>query len=78
MSKHTVILRDAPAESVEIPAPIEEAERSCFGALRLFPQVPRTITGAELAQIERARPDVFARLEVREHVEGNLRHRGRK
>jgi hypothetical protein len=65
--KHIVTLRSAPSETVEVPEEVKV--RSCFGALRLFPGVPKAVTKEELKHIETARPDVFERLEVRPYVE---------
>ena len=66
MSKKIVMLRSAPSETVEVP---EEVPRSCFGALRLFPGIPKTVTQEELDHVQATRPEVFERLEVRPYVE---------
>lgn len=73
--KRIVTLRSAPSETVEVPPRFEfkdgerEVARSCFGALRLFPGVPKTVTADELEFVERERPAIRRRLEVREYVE---------
>lgn len=72
MTERTIVtLRSAPSESLEIPEEFggKTLQRSCFGAIRLFPGVPKTVTRDELEQIKRGRPDVFARLTVQPYVE---------
>ena len=66
MNKVIVTLRTAPTVSIEIPTGVE---RSCFGALRLYPGVPRAITKGELAHLQKAVPGVCARLETKAYVE---------
>jgi len=66
MKKVIVTLRDQPAASVEIP---EGVERSCFGAIRLFPDVPRAISAAELEHLRAHEPALFRRLFVQPYVE---------
>ena len=60
--------RGAPA-TVEFPEGEKAPKRSCFGALRLFPGIPRAVTAEELAFIEKKHPAVYAELEVRPYVE---------
>jgi hypothetical protein len=73
--KMIVTLRSAPPVSVEVPAVVKydgterEVKRSCFGALRLFPGLPKTVTEDELEHIKRKEPEVYARLEIRPYVE---------
>lgn len=85
MKKVTVTLRDSPNASVEVPeefprrkrarragskkSEATKIERSAFGAIRLFPGVPKAISSDELRYVELHRPDVFARLESRKYVE---------
>jgi hypothetical protein len=79
MKKTIVTLRSAPAVSVEVPEHFPRArgekgepkrlERSGFGALRLFPGVPRTVSCDELEFIRRHQPEVAARLDSRPYVE---------
>lgn len=72
MTERTIVtLRSAPSESIEVPGEFggRALQRSCFGAIRLFPGVPKTVTRDELEQIKRGRPDVFARLTVQPYVE---------
>lgn len=80
MKKVIVTLRDQPAGSVEVPREFPrrrgekekksvDIERSCFGCLRFFPGVPRTISEDELAYIEGWRGDLFGRLDRRPYVE---------
>lgn len=83
MKKVIVTLRDAPNVSVEVPAEFpqkrrkrgEKAEkpkkidRSVFGAIRLFPGVPKTISADELEFVRVNRPTVFGRLDSRPYVE---------
>lgn len=66
MTKVVVTLRSAPVASVEFP---EGVERSAFGAIRLFPGVPRAVSLSELKHIRAAEPGVFARLHVQPYVE---------
>lgn len=79
MRKVIVTLRGGATASIEVPGnfPRKRGEkgetkaisRSIFGAIRLFPGIPKAITGDELAYVEGWRRDVFARLEVRPYVE---------
>lgn len=79
MEKVIVTLRSAPSESVEVPkfkkgAKGEKGEkaetaRSCFGALRFFPGIPKTITKDELEFIKGSSAELFRRLSVRPYVE---------
>lgn len=66
--KVNVTLRSSPSASVEFPAE-KGPDRSCFGALRLFPGIPRAVTRGELDWIERREPALFARLTVSPYVE---------
>lgn len=76
-NKAIVMLRSAPSESIEVPSVVKykgdkekkELKRSCFGAIRLFPGIPKAITTDELEHIKKTRADLFARLEVRPYVE---------
>lgn len=75
MSKVIVTLRSAPPASVDITD--DQCERSCFGALRFFPGIPKTITKAELEYLGKAQPMLRARLQVRPYVESKrLDYRG--
>jgi hypothetical protein len=84
MKKVIATLRSAPAASVDVPKtfPVRrvkrgekprekprEIERSCFGSLRFFPGIPKTISKDELEFIESGRPDLSKRLDVSEYVE---------
>jgi len=77
MNKVTVTLRSAPSESIEVPTQVKykkekevtKLERSCFGAIRLFPGIPKAITKDELEHIKKTRADLFARLDVKPYVE---------
>ncbi len=79
MKKVIVTLRDAPNASVEVPGEfpqkrrakrkVREIERSVFGAIRLFPGVPKAISSDELEYVELHRSDVFRRLDRRPYVE---------
>lgn len=72
MTEKTIVtLRSAPSVSVEVPDEQEgkTLQRSCFGALRLFPGIPKTITKDELEHLKKNQPDVFARLTVQPYVE---------
>jgi len=73
--KVIVTLRSAPSVSVDVPDSVKEGKekrplkRSRFGAIRLFPGVPSTVTQDELEHIRRKHPAVAERLEVRPYVE---------
>lgn len=72
MTERTIVtLRVAPSASVEIPEERDgkALKRSCFGALRLFPGIPKTVTRDELEHIKRAEPDLYNRLIVQPYVE---------
>ncbi len=81
MDKVIVTLRSTPAASVEVPKHFpklrgakekgdpKEIGRSCFGALRFFPGVPKTITKDELEFLRIHRGDVAGRLDDRPYVE---------
>lgn len=79
MSKVIVTLRSAPSESVEIPkykkkekgAKGERVEitRSCFGALRFFPGIPKAVTKDELEYIKKNDAELRRRLKTRPYVE---------
>lgn len=66
MDKFVVTLRTAPSEAVEVP---DELKRSCFGALRFFPGIPKTVTKDELEFIKSNNADLHKRLHVRSYVE---------
>ena len=66
MNKVTVTLRAAPRVSFDIP---ETVERSCFGALRFFPGIPRACSTGELAYIKEHHPNDYRRLLVSSYVE---------
>lgn len=67
MSKKVVAtLRSGPSVSIEVPGGVQ---RSCFGAIRLFPGIPRAITGEEYEHVRKKHPKVCARLEIGKYVE---------
>ena len=74
--KKIVTLRSAPPVSVEVPSVVKgddgkerKVERSCFGALRLFPGLPKAVTEDELEHIKNTEPGMFARLVIQPYVE---------
>jgi len=72
MNRAIVTLRSAPSVSIDIPAQEEGAkqiQRSCFGAIRLFPGVPKAVTKDELDHIKATMPEVFLRLTIQPYVE---------
>jgi hypothetical protein len=77
MDKVIITLRSTPSESIEIPDAIKykgdkeesQLKRSCFGALRIFPGIPKTISKDELEHIKKTMPNLFSRLEVKPYVE---------
>lgn len=78
MDKVIITLRSTPSESIEIPAVVkykgDKEERKlqrtcCFGAIRIFPGIPKAISKDELEHIKRIMPNVFSRLEVKPYVE---------
>jgi len=72
MTERTIVtLRAAPSASVEVPEKKDgkTLQRSCFGALRLFPGIPKTVTRDELEHIKQAEPDLYNRLTVQPYVE---------
>lgn len=79
MGKVIVTLRSAPPESVEVPKYVKgkkgkggepvETERSCFGALRFFPGIPKTVTADELEYVKSSDAELARRLAVRPYVE---------
>ena len=77
MMKVIVTLRDQPATSVEIPeatsagGKLQAIERSCFGAIRLFPDVPKAISKSELDYLKVREPALFRRLFVQPYVESH-------
>lgn len=91
MKKVTVTLRDSPNASVEVPeefprrkrargtkAKAKKIERSAFGAIRLFPGIPKAISVDELEYVKIHRSDVFKRLESRAYVESKrIDYRGK-
>lgn len=66
MDRVIVILRRGPQVSLEFP---EGVERSCYGAVRLYPGIPKALTAAELKHVEKCRPDCYGLLSVRPYVE---------
>jgi hypothetical protein len=88
MDKIIVTLRSAPAASVDVPKTFpklrgakegkpREIARSCFGALRFFPGVPKAITKDELEFLRRHHGEVAGRLDERPYVESKrLDYRG--
>jgi hypothetical protein len=90
MDKVIVTLRSTPAASVDVPKHFpklrgakgegdpKEIARSCFGALRFFPGVPKTITKDELEFVRLHHGEVAARLDDRPYVESKrLDYRGK-
>jgi hypothetical protein len=71
MEKIIVTLRDAPAASVDVPDETggKKLQRSCFGAIRLFPGIPKTVSRDELEYLKVADPGLFARVHVQPYVE---------
>jgi len=75
MKRRIVTLRSAPSATVEFPETVkvgkeeQKLERSCFGALRLFPGLPRAVSEDELKYIEKKYPALFRRLAVQDYVE---------
>jgi len=49
--------------------PEEGVERSCFGAIRLFPGTPRVVTEDELRLMLAANSDFEALVSIADHVE---------
>lgn len=67
MSKKVVVtLRSGPSVSIEVPGGVK---RSCFGAIRLFPGIPKAIAMEEFEYVREKHPMVRARLEVGKYVE---------
>lgn len=77
MKKVTVTLRSGPYVSLEFPeeyrpargADLQKVERSCYGAVRLYPGLPKAISASELAYLEAKQPELAAKLLVRPYVE---------
>jgi hypothetical protein len=73
MTERTIVtLRSAPSATVEVPEKKKDGgalQRSCFGVLRLFPGIPKTVTRDELEHIKQAEPDLYNRLTVQPYVE---------
>ncbi len=69
MKRVIVTLRRGAQVEVEVPEESggRKLERSTFGAIRIFPGVPKAISTDELAHIKATRPEV--RLEVQPYVE---------
>ena len=65
--KVILTLRSAPSVSIEVTD--ERCQRSCYGALRFYPGIPKTITKEELAYIEKTDKGVVSRFDVRAYVE---------
>jgi hypothetical protein len=79
MKKVIVTLSSGPAASVEFPEvfprkrkekgdPVK-IERSVFGAVRLFPGIPKAISASELDYLRAHRKELFPRLLARPYVE---------
>lgn len=66
MKKVIVTLRSGPSASIEVPSGLQ---RSCFGAIRLFPGIPKAIATEEYEYIRAKYPAFSARLEVGKYVE---------
>jgi hypothetical protein len=66
MQKIVLTLRRGPAESFEFP---EKVERSCFGSIRLFPGLPKTVSEDEYKWICKKRPELVPFLEASAYVE---------
>jgi len=75
MNKVIVILRSTPSVSIEVPNTVvidgnkKEIKRSCFGALRLFPGVPKSISKDELEYIKNTEVVIYSYLEKKQYVE---------
>lgn len=79
MKKLIAILRSTPACTVDVPATFpkkkgdenepREIERSCFGALRFFPGIPKAISVDEMEYVRLERADLYPRFDVRPYVE---------
>lgn len=79
MNKIVVTLSRGPALSLDFPeeyragrgkkATAKQVERSCFGAVRLYPGLPKTISTTELEYLKDKEPKVAALLSVRPYVE---------
>ena len=65
--KIIVTLRSAPSVSVEILD--KKCQRSCFGALRFYPGIPKVITKAELEHLTKIKGDIASKLDIRPYVE---------
>lgn len=78
--KYIITLASGSAETFDVPgydARGDVIQRSCFGALHLYPNVPRGITEGELEYIRGARPDIYVRAHVSPYVESKrIDHRG--
>lgn len=59
-------LRSGPSASIEVPSGIK---RSCFGAIRLFPGIPKTIMMEEYEYVRNKLPALGARLQIGKYVE---------
>ncbi len=67
MSKKVIAtLRSGPSASIEIPSGVQ---RSCFGAIRLFPGIPRAITTEEFEHVRAKYPTLCARIQINKYVE---------
>jgi|GEM_PF-5532523 len=79
MNKIVVTLSRGPALSVDVPdeyrvgrgklAVTKQVERSCFGAVRLYPGLPKTISTTELEYVKDKNPKLADMLSVRPYVE---------
>lgn len=72
--KVIVTLQSAPSVSVEVPEYKDKAkqtkiERSCFGALRFYPGIPKTITVDELDFIQKEKKELASKLKSAPYVE---------
>jgi len=73
MKKFVITLRRGPSIQVDVPETTgkgkdkRKVERSAFGAIRVYPGIPKTVTKDELDVIKAAHPSV--RLEVNPYVE---------
>ena len=65
--KLIVTLRSAPSISFEITA--KDVKRSCFGALRFYPGIPRTVTAGEFEQMKKQVKGIEKKFDVRPYVE---------
>lgn len=79
MKKVIVTLQGGATATVEVPdtfpkkrgvkTKAKKIERSVFGAIRLFPGIPKAVSEDELEFIKLGRKELFGRLEIRKYVE---------